>query len=283
MAAFLCRLAGDLAELAGPGAMAAVQYGAESEDLLANADLLEHLRSLACRTGTMAIIHHPDRSTPGTAGFVRSLLLTLRRSDYLGSKWIVVHAPPGGSGSAFEVACAELADDGIVQEVVRSGVGIAVENHGPSGREPAFGRIEVLASLVSRIREALEDHGGETASRRIGICLDYGHLLAYEYSAGRGTSYIGEALEDWGKLVTVAHIHTNDGSSDQHLLLGERPKGISEPILLEHERILLDEVIPALEECRTYVIERNSPYEMESLLACSRMLSKAIQSGACWY
>ena len=283
VAGFLSGLARDLAASAGPGAMAAVQYGAESEDLLADQGLLEHLRSLASRTGASAIIHHPDRSTPGTEGFVPFLLQSLRRSRYLGSGWVVVHAPTGSSMGAFDIACSALTDDGIVEEVAGSGVGIAVENHGPSEHGRLFGRMEVLGRLVSRVKETYEEKGGEAASSRIGICLDFGRLVAYERSAGRDASGMGEGLEAWSKLVRVAHIHNNDGSGDQHLLLGERPDGVSESILLRHERILLETIIPALDSCRTFVVERNSPYVMESLLASARLLSGAIRSGACWY
>jgi sugar phosphate isomerase/epimerase len=283
VAGFLSRLARDLAASAGPGAMAAVQYGAESEDLLADQGLLEHLRSLASRTGASAIIHHPDRSTPGTEGFVPSLHQSLKRSRYLGSEWVVVHAPTGCSMSAFDIAYCGLTDEVIVQEVAGSGVGIAVENHGPSEHGRLFGRMDVLGRLVSMVKETYEEKGGQAASSRIGICLDFGHLVAHECSAGRDASGIGEGLGAWSRLVTVAHIHNNDGSGDQHLLLGERPEGISEPILLRHERMLLETVTPALDNCRTYVLERNSPYRMESLLASAGLLSGAIRSGACWY
>ena len=279
VASCLCRVAADLAASTGPEVMAAVQYGAESEDLLADPGLLGHLRSLAAETGTRAIIHHPDRSTPGTPGFVQSLLSSLRRSEYLGSDWVVVHAPSGDSDDVFDVACSELTDEGIVRELRRSGVGVAVENRGPSKHGALFGRIEVLASLLSRMREACAEGGFEGSSARTGICLDYGHLLAYEGTTGRGTSGIRRFPDRWSELVTVAHIHNNDGSGDQHLLLGERPEGVSASVLIEHESILLETIIPSLIHCRNYVIERNSPYEREGLEASARRLAQAIESG----
>lgn len=280
VASCLCRVAADLAASVGPEVLAAVQYGAESEDLLANRSLLDHLRSLTVGTGTRAIIHHPDGSTPGTPGFVQSLLSSLRRGKYLGSDWVVVHAPTGDSDDVFDVACSELTDESIVRQVRRSGVGVAVENRGPSRHGVPFGRIDVLASLVSRMREACAEGGVEGTSARMGICLDYGHLLAYEGTSGRGTSVIRRLPGRWSELVTVAHIHNNDGSGDQHLLLGERPEGVPASVLIEHESILLETIIPSLNHCRSYVIERNSPYEREGLEACAHKLAQAIESGA---
>ncbi len=76
------------------------------------------------------------------------------------------------------------------------GVKIAIENGPP------------INEIIDIIRETDEDH--------VGICLDTGHANIKTYKGK-----VSEAVLEAEDYLIAAHVHDNDGSSDQHLAPGE--------------------------------------------------------------
>ncbi len=253
-----------------------VQFGAESEGMLSDPSMVEDIRKIARETDGRAVLHHPDRSTPGKGGFVSSLKLNLQRSRYLDSDWVIVHPSPDRSPMASRLTASEITDDVLVSEILRSGVGIALENLGPGRDPPTLGDLHELATTVEMSFDGVRAKVGDAAKNRIGICLDYGHLTAYSSRLGRDLGEVLEWLDDQSDMVVAMHVHLNDGSGDQHLLLGERPSCCDPGILDGYERLLLEEVVPKLEACQTFVIERNSPFRIEDLHKSARMLADRV-------
>lgn len=253
-----------------------VQFGAESEEMMNDRALLEHLRNRSSEMGVVPIIHHPDRSTPGSPGFISSLQLNLQRSNYLGSKWVVVHPPSDPSPLVSRVAVADLTSDVLIKEVAKLGVGIAVENLGPGKEHRSLGDLNNLSMMIEQIQMGYALKGGESLKGKIGICLDYGHLTAFESRMGRDLGSILERIEGIRENVVVMHVHINDGSGDQHLLLDERPEGLDSEVLDRYESLLLDHVVPSMNNCRMFIIERNSPYSFEDLSEGAKLLAKSV-------
>jgi len=257
----------------------AVQFGAESEFIFEERSLLEHLRRESSRRGVEPIPHHPDPLTPGRPGFVSSLQLALQRAGYLGSSWIVVHPSPDSSSLALRETVFDLSADVLIRELRRSKVGIALENLGPGRDPPYLGDLEALSSAIREIQEAYATKGGEALASRIGMCLDYGHLFAFESRVGGRLGALVEMAEEITEQVVAMHIHINDGSGDQHILLGERPDSVNRQVLEESEKLLLEEIVPMMDHCNLFVMERNTPYEVEDLSFAAGLLASSFAMG----
>jgi sugar phosphate isomerase/epimerase len=236
----------------------------------------DRIRKASMRTGGPAIIHHPDDSRPSSAGFIPRLQLDLQAAGYLGSNFVVVHPPAEATPMASRLVSSDLVDQVTVNSVKRSGIGIALENLGPARHQPVMGDICEVASVVRTIRREYGERYGPELRTRVGMCLDYGHHIAFCAREGRDPVEALELLREDGDLVVMMHVHLNDGSADQHLLPGERIGGSEDDIITGYENLLLEEVIPGFTGCRTYVIERNSPFRMEELLFAARLIADSV-------
>jgi sugar phosphate isomerase/epimerase len=262
----------EMASSIGQEVMPGVQFGSESVDILEDRTLTDRVRRASASAGGPAIIHHPDDSRPSTPGFIPSLQLNLQTSAYLNSGFVVVHPPGESTPMASRLALSDIINDVTINGVRRSGTGLALENLGPGADQPVLGDLEELVAVVAEARGEYGSRDKELESR-IGICLDYGHLLAYYGREGRDPVEVLERLKSDQDMVVVMHIHLNDGTSDQHILPGQGGNGGK---IDEYEKILLEMVIPGFTSCRTYIIERNSPYTKEELQTAARLIAGAV-------
>jgi hypothetical protein len=272
-------IAGDVvSQLNDPEVKPGVQFGAESTEILSDGSLVSKIRSTCGRMGAAVLIHHPDGSTPGERGFVPALQLNLQRSGYLGAPWIVVHAPSGRSQIVSRVAITELINTSVAEEAVGSGVGIAVENPGPGAGQAILADIRELLWVIAEARDVYASRYGRLAGRSVGLCFDFGHLMAHnDHDLDLEKSL--KALEDQPEMVAVCHIHMNDGQGDRHMLLGERTGTHRDAEIERLEEVLLNRVLPAIGNCEVFIMERNSPYELEDLKRSARMLHRSITGG----
>ena len=274
----LFRIVREITSPIGRGALPGVQFGAESEEMLGDRSMVDEIKRASARAGGPAIIHHPDDSRPSTPGFIPRLQLNLQTSGFLNSDYVVVHPPPATAPMASRLVLADLTNEVTVKGVRRSGVGIALENLGPGRDSPFLGDLEELGAVVLEARDAYRSDDSEDLRDRVGICLDFGHLTAYYGREGRDPLEALDFLRENRELVVAMHVHLNDGTGDQHLLPGERREGLDTDLISGFEEILLDLVIPGLTGCRTYIIERNSPYTMELLHKAARMIADSVSA-----
>jgi hypothetical protein len=256
--------------------MPGVQFGSESIEILGDRTLTDRVRKASVSAGGPAIIHHPDDSRPSTPGFIPSLQLNLQTSAYLNSDFVVVHPPLESTPMASRLALSDIINDVTINGVRRSGTGIALENLGPGTDQPVLGGLEELGAVVMEAREEYKGREKELKGK-IGICLDYGHHLAFCGREGRDPVAGLERLKSEQEMVVMMHIHLNDGTSDQHILPGH---GGNVDEIDEYERILLEQVIPGFPSCRTYIIERNSPYTTLELQTAARLIAGSVPKDA---
>ena len=138
----------------------------------------------------------------GVEAAVAEALTLAEIADSYGVEVMVFHpfsAKRVGSGRVewinrkFFALLSERADDEGLS------IAFAVEN---TSREKPWSRVEVVASLVSRVSHP-----------RLRLCVDFGHALLNSYQPG-------EALRAASGLEACLHVHDNHGEKDEHLVPG---------------------------------------------------------------
>ncbi len=270
----LMRLSGRLASsVESPQPRVAVQLGVECAEILSSPQVLEQLGEASSKLGVELVIHHPDWSHPGQDGFASRLARDVHSCWQLGGRLVILHAPPGSCSSDLERAARAITAREVVEALEETGVKLGVENI-RSRDSACFSQPRGLGQLIREARDRLSraDRG---LAERIGVCLDYGHFTSS--TAGENLEELVDGILGLSPAVVASHIHFNDGSGDQHLLLDERPN--CERVRLLQD-VFLDQVLPHLERCEAFIIERNSPFTWNQLLhTAAAVWGRIVQPG----
>jgi sugar phosphate isomerase/epimerase len=187
------------------------------EPVFYSAAMAQRVRGLAADSGLRVADVHGYSGT-GDTGITYSdelfAAVNVNRAEFaarVGAGVLVLHLPPqgmppaataGGGGRAPEEAAKQAAD--VAAEAVgmllgpcgELGVRLAVENLPGPGYGPAF-----YDALFQRL-----------GSDELGFCYDSGHALM----AGQA-----DLVVRYGGRLLATHLHDNDGTADQHRLVGE--------------------------------------------------------------
>lgn len=257
---------------------AVLQFGDESWPFLKNSELLHFLNHESKLREITPIIHQLDRIHPLTHNFSGWVQRYLSISQDVGSPYLIIHLPPNRNNTLRETAKALTANQ-ILDSLYRGEVTIALENVNYKKPTPFFGELENTAALFRRIEDRLKNTPYEGLEEKFKVCFDYGHFTV---NARQSNENIGEKME-WfisaaGEKIDVLHVHMNDGTEDQHLLLGEYPLNANLQVLKEHERNLLSALKKLREKTRIFIVEKNSPFQTKDMIRCFEVLDEAIRN-----
>ena len=144
----------------------------------------------------------------------------LQLAGVMGASCIVCH-PPKGMVDMTDAFIKELTSDAVIDALSATNTLLAWENEGP---DCFFGSLSHLLSFRESLTKQLDELGRNDLVERHVFCLDTGHLL-YWRDRGilgklRATEDIDGILPLFAQKIKVFHIHSNDGTADQHLTPG---------------------------------------------------------------
>ncbi|MHC1599019.1 MAG: TIM barrel protein [Candidatus Methanofastidiosia archaeon] len=255
-----------------------IQLGVESDFALRSPSLIKSMRCLGEDHGIEFIVHVPDLIVPGkqclkglrqhATSYVlgtrnitkeRFSMEVLRRADAaysLGAKTMVIHLPSGVSEMPQDTL--SYFSPNISDSLKEKCIKFAIENCN-NEPNPFYGNVHNINLLLKNLGDPYV------------FCFDYGH-----YIVGRKNIPKDELISA-AKLAMVHHVHINDGSSDMHLFMGERPQHTNHEALLEMEKLYMDSVLRNVDtNGKIFVFERNRPYSENQLLAATQMLLSAL-------
>ncbi|GAB4315012.1 MAG: hypothetical protein Kow0069_16650 [Promethearchaeota archaeon] len=252
-----------------------VQYGQESAYFFDDHRFAGRLLAqLADPTPVIPLIHQAGAYNPLHPDFAEVLRSNAYKSASWGQPHLVVHLPVSREDQMDATVGAVTAPE-VTDVLLETGVKVALENNHHAS---FFGYLDNFSEFFDRVGEVLRDDGREEVLRFIGACYDHGHLVAHGQQVGADLGEIRRSLlrflAEKGHLVSVVHVHVNDGAWDHHLFLGERPPAGAtfhgHPLdfdRLEANEALLLEALPMLscplDPPRAFVVEKDHPYAVE--------------------
>lgn len=261
-----------------PKYQAVLQFGHESWPFLIDPDFLQFLKHERELREVTPIIHQLDHAHPLAEGFSDWVRRYLNISQEVGSPCLIIHLPPHSVDILKETANA-LTVDQILDSLHRNEVGIALENLSYKEPAPFFGRLENVAALFENIANRLKEAQREDLERMFGICFDYGHFTSYAYNCGQD---VEEKMERFlsvaDEKIQVMHVHVNDGTADQHVLLGEYPQNVNLKMLKKLERICLTALKRLGGKHRIFIVEKNNPFQAQDMIRCFQILDQALSA-----
>ncbi|MHA1733206.1 MAG: hypothetical protein ACTSU5_14760 [Promethearchaeota archaeon] len=207
----------------------------------------------------------------------------------LRGRHIVVHPPDDPDADTWYLS-GKIVDVPLCRTLASTGASLLVENL--PGRT-FFSDLENVGSLRDDIASRFEEAGYARLLERVGICFDYGHFLTNTGAlSDQGRErLLRDFFEKFGASVRYLHLHLNDGSSDQHLLLGST-RGNCDPKHLKVDRVnrhasLLYKLLAHLARLRragspprAYIFENYSAYDREDFYWNFEMFTKAYFSSS---
>ncbi|KPV62463.1 MAG: Xylose isomerase-like TIM barrel [Candidatus Bathyarchaeota archaeon BA1] len=253
-----------------------LQFGHESWPFLSNPSLLQFLKQRCKVGGVTPIIHQLDHIHPLTEGFSDWAQRYLNVSQEVGSPYLIIHLPPHPMNVLKETAEA-LTVDQVLDALSRNEVSIALENLCYEEPTPFFGQLKNVATLLEKIVSELKKTQHEDLERRFRICFDYGHFTEYAHHCNQDVKEkVGGFLSVMDERIEMLHVHTNDGTADQHLLPGEYPRNVNLRMLKKLERICLATLKRLSGKNRIFIVERNSPFQIQAMIHCFQILDQAL-------
>jgi hypothetical protein len=144
----------------------------------------------------------------------------LQLAGVMGATCIVCH-PPKGLADMTVAFVQELTSDRVIDALSATNAILAWENEGP---DCFFGSLAHLLTFRESLAKQLDELGRPDLVERHLFCLDTGHLLYWRDRGTLGksmaTEEIDNALPFFAQKIKVFHIHSNDGTADQHLIPG---------------------------------------------------------------
>lgn len=228
----------------------------------------------------MPSIHQANgaQPLPDCADFLPQLRANCQLARSLGSRNITVHLPVRARDDTDAVVATLTRPD--VLAVVKGTpdafpLSIDLENN---HHNTFFGNLDHCRALLDALDARLRDLGEAGAIPRYNICFDYGHYITQAHKMGYDKrAMLTRFFRAAGDRVKTLHLHMNDGSGDQHLLVaGHIPdatgtvqgRAVDPTLLAEHARILL-EALPLLHlwdrDDWNIVTETDTPYTAEML------------------
>ena len=164
---------------------------------------------------TLQHIPYRDDDLPLNSQFLKTLTKDVHLALKLGSKSIVLHAPRTVQDTTKEFIL-ELTSPEILEILQDNKINLAIENAQDSGT--FFQSMEHLLNLRKQLGLRFQELGKPGLINRIQFCFDTGHYLLYQQRDGYDEDEWNRFGKDFLKHTGVIHIHTNDGTKDQHLL-----------------------------------------------------------------
>ncbi len=140
-----------------------------------------------------------------------------------------------------------------------------------------FGNLNNCSFFLGKLRERLAQREKEEYYRFFNICLDTGHyLIDAHHENYPKQEMLDRFLEKHREKIKTIHLHANDGSRDQHLLLGQYPgensaislSNLNLPRLKEHNAIIQNSLAKSqLWDLQDWIVvcELANPYTIEEL------------------
>ncbi len=239
-----------------------------------------------CPMPVLPSIHQENQEAAGTSlqfGMVVKKNCTLMRAWR--SKNMTVHLPISSDDDTSEVIAA-LTDPMIIGAVAGTTpnefkISIDLENN---WHESFFGDLDHCISLFQQLDEKLVDIGKPELRSCFNFCYDHGHFVAqasqlnYEKDA-----ILPRFFRQMGSRIKTLHLHCNDGSGDQHMLLGSalmslglrNKKQFDLTLFQENERLLLKNLpllnLPAQNDWMI-VLEVAVAYTFEELVQMATLI-----------
>ncbi|MFX0098867.1 MAG: TIM barrel protein [Candidatus Hodarchaeota archaeon] len=171
----------------------------------------------------------------------------IRLATKLGATCIVGH-PPKDKKVCIRPFVDELTSNQVVDTLKSTSITLNWENMGPNN---FFGSLKSLLEFHDALSDKLREIGYEGLIKQHQFCLDTGHLLLWRHQVKLGLKKaqkeIEQYLPDFAKNLKSYHIHSNDGTSDNHIIPGsleffDHPsrKGINKKRFLKHSEDVMD-------------------------------------------
>lgn len=143
-----------------------------------------------------------------------------------------------------------------------------------------FGNLDNVAEFLDTLDQRYKQLGVPHLSEAINLCFDFGHYISQATKLKyEKTEMLRRFFQRMRHRIKTLHLHMNDGSDDQHILVGLMPDNankignmvVNADLLREHTKILLD-TLPFLElhKERNWIVvaETDKPYTVETLGKC---------------
>jgi sugar phosphate isomerase/epimerase len=163
------------------------------------------------------IFHIPfnDEQLPLNKDFIPTLLKQLNLCKKINSNTIVIHAPRTYDDTS-QPFIEEMSSEVVRKAMGETDINICIENAQDSGTY--FSSLQHLIELREQLVKNYADLGDQHLSKNIQFCFDTGHYLLYQQRDGHEDDEWKQYGNTFLQHVGVFHIHSNDGSMDQHLL-----------------------------------------------------------------
>ncbi|UYP48530.1 hypothetical protein NEF87_004815 [Candidatus Lokiarchaeum ossiferum] len=170
-----------------------------------------------CKIPFQSLCHIPYRKDqlPPNSGFIPTLLKQMELCSLSKSKGIILH-PPSNIEDTTEQFISQLTDQKVLKVLEDAPLYLCIENAQESGAY--FQSLSNLIILRESLEIELKQIGKGHLISFFKFCFDTGHYLLYQQRDGNGEEEWMNHSEKFLPHVLVFHIHSNDGSSDQHLL-----------------------------------------------------------------
>ena len=209
--------------------------------------------------------------------FIEELIKNLDLHLQLGTNNLTVHLPVDKENRIAEI-CEILTSDAIINqlEIIRNknpNISIDFENnhHGSF-----FGNLDHCIALFQSLKDKLYEIGKKDIYPILNICFDSGHFfIDADKMNYNKTAMLENFFETMKAKINTLHIHTNDGITDRHFLLGRSYDNFLIKPAINKEKIqenttLILETLPMLNLKQknnwNIVSETDSPYKIEDLI-----------------
>jgi len=221
-----------------------------------------------------SICHIPieKEQLPTKQQFVPTLRAQLQQCETLKSCGLVVH-PPETRNDTSDIFICEFTSPEILSVLNHSQIAIYIENAQSSGTY--FQDLGHLVRLRTQLLSRLEELNEKISPDRIKFCFDTGHYLLFQQRDGNGTLDWEKNSSSFLKDVDVFHIHSNDGTKDQHLLPYTQAQPLEKHLPFNFKDFFENchQIVKWLEKSiayrtpgnKFYILEINPPFERKEL------------------
>lgn len=170
------------------------------------------------------LFHIPihQRYLPPNTEFLKILLAQLNLCSNFKSSGLIIH-PPQGKDDESSIFIELLCNAQILELISKQNITICIENAQES--LAFFQSMENLIKFRKQLTVRLTELGYSSLSQKFKFCFDTGHYLLFQQRDAYGIHDWNQFSQEFLSDVYAVHIHSNDGSQDQHLL----PYTISKP------------------------------------------------------
>ncbi len=198
---------------------------------------------------------------------------------------MTVHLPISPDDDTSEVIAA-LTDPKVIDAAAGTTpddfkISIDLENN---WHKSFFGNLDNCIALFQQLDEKLADIGQPELRSCFNFCYDHGHFVAQAAQLNyEKHTILPRFLRQMGPRIKTLHLHCNDGSNDQHMLLGSSPtspgvtakKHFNMALFNENERLLLKN-LPLLhlqtQDDWMIVLEVTVAYTFEELVQMATLI-----------